>query len=1396
MVLITAVLATAVSNGLLSATTVPPSSPGGLTATPASTTKVNLSWNPAVPGTLKVTSYYIYRGPSTSSLTQLAVVKGTSYIDQSASAGALLVYAVAAADSQGNLSSLSYATVNMPEPPSAPTGVAATVTSTTVAAISWTAASSGGLPVTHYQVFRGSSPATLVELATVALTSYTDRTLTAGTTYYYAVEAQDSGQDLSAMSATAEVTTDGPPSAPTGLTVSAISVTKANLSWNAAKSGGLPVDWYIVYRGNTASNLSQLTTVTKTSYTDTTLTAGATYYYALVAKDSAGDLSPVTPPVAFTALQPPSAPTGLAATPTSATNDGLTWNAAASGGLPVSWYLVFRGSSPSNLSQMATVTGTTYTDKTMTAGSTYYYGIEAKDSGSDISAMSSLALVTAPQPPAAPTGFNATGTSTTNANLSWNASVSGGLPVSWYLVFRGSSPSSLSQIGTVSGTTYTDRTMTAGSTYYYGIEAKDSGGDISAMTPPVAVTALQPPSAPTGIAATANSTTNAGLSWNASVSGGPPVNWYLIFRGSSPSSLSQIATVTGTSYIDTTMTAGNTYYYAVEAKDSGNDTSAMSSLATVTAPQPPAAPTAFTATANSSTNAGLSWNAATSGGLPVNWYLIFRGTSQSNLSQLAMITQTSYTDTSMTAGSTYYYAVQAKDCAGDTSAMSSLATVTAPQPPSAPTGLSAAATSATIASLSWNPAASGGLPVNWYTIFRGSSSSNLTQVGIVAQTSYTDTSASPGATYYYAVEAKDSGGDNSVMSSIVNMTTYCLPSAPTGLAGAAASTIAPGAPQASYSVNLSWNPATSGGLPISYYQVFRGSSPSNLSQVAAVGQNAYTDSSVSAGATYYYAIEAGDTANDISAMSGAVSVTALGGQAPGGLFNILPANINSFTPTQSNLPGLPSVQSPSGPLPAVGYQGGVVINGQVLYFPWQVPDGGGSSWTQHVADGIPHTVMLAYNATQGINGYANAANWTYFDLSTLNWYSEGGIQGDNALPNLPAGYLGAAVANDMVYLTPKGGNAGPNGGGGPYPVFVQYNSLKALNDPTAYQTFVPPPMGTTMGYTYGWCTAVFDGQFIYYAPLANQVTGNSGNIFRYDTTQPFSNLNTGGVTSAWENFDMFIGPGSPNGISANAEGFQAVVFDGYRYIYYIPFQQNVIVRYDTWNGGTQPDPTGFTIASNYVTFDPTQLGISGYPAVNGPGVTANLSGFTGATVVWDAANQNEYLYLVPWATYPDNATNPVLQTTVARVRIGTMSGSSWNAVDITSTATSPEDSTPNWEMFDLSLLTQNAAWPTSWPTLQNTPNFTGLSDLAGYQAAIAVTNNSTGSFAPRVMFVPDTSGYLVEHDVAHDLFDPTGWYVMEIPNTYSSGTMGGGYDAPNAILYPSSPNAPLFAFQF
>jgi len=88
--------------------------------------------------------------------------------------------------------------------------------------------------------------------------------------------------------------------------------------------------------------------------------------------------------------------------------------------------------------------------------------------------------------------------------------------------------------------------------------------------------------------------------------------------------------------------------------------------------------------------------------------------------------------------------------------------------------------------------------------------------------------------------------------------------------------------------------------------------------------------------------------------------------------------------------------------------------------------------------------------------------------------------------------------------------------------------------------------------------------------------------------------------------------------------------------------------------------------------------------------------------------------------------------------------------------------------------------------------------MAGWQEAWVTTSDSSGAtFPPRVGFEPDASDFLVEHDVGHHLSDPAGWYVRLMPPSYSLGTMGGAYDATNAILYPASPNNPLlYAFQF
>ena len=249
-------------------------------------------------------------------------------------------------------------------------------------------------------------------------------------------------------------------------------------------------------RGLSPTGLTQVATVTQLSYSDKTVSAGTEYYYAVVAGDSGGNLSPMSAETPVTVPVPPSAPTGLIETPTSDTGVSLTWAPAAGGGLPVTYYLVFRGTSPGALSQLATVAQNCARDATLTSGTTYYYAVQAKDSGGDVSGMSTAVAVTAPVPPSVPAGLTATTVTATAASLSWNASASGGLPVLYYAIFRGTSPGLLTPAVTVTQTSWRDTSLSPGTTYYYAVQAKDSGGDVSQESPVLTVTAYQLPASP------------------------------------------------------------------------------------------------------------------------------------------------------------------------------------------------------------------------------------------------------------------------------------------------------------------------------------------------------------------------------------------------------------------------------------------------------------------------------------------------------------------------------------------------------------------------------------------------------------------------------------------------------------------------------------------------------------------------------------------------------------------------------------------------------------------------------------------------------------------------------------------------------------------------------------
>jgi Malectin domain/Fibronectin type III domain len=185
-----------------------------------------------------------------------------------------------------------------------------------------------------------------------------------------------------------------------------------------------------------------------------------------------------------------------------------------------------------------------------------------------------------PPPPAPPTNLAATAVSSSQINLSWTASTTSGVS---YSIFRsttsGFTPSSSNQIASgVSGTTFSDTGLAASTTYFYLAKAVDSAGtsaasnQASATTMPGAMCTTVP-SAPTGLTATAVSSSQINLSWTGSTAGPGCSITYNVYSsttsGVTATSGNLIATgVSGTTFNDTGLAASTTYFYVVEAVDS------------------------------------------------------------------------------------------------------------------------------------------------------------------------------------------------------------------------------------------------------------------------------------------------------------------------------------------------------------------------------------------------------------------------------------------------------------------------------------------------------------------------------------------------------------------------------------------------------------------------------------------------------------------------------------------------------------------------------------------------------------------------------------------------------------------------------------------------------------
>jgi hypothetical protein len=180
-----------------------------------------------------------------------------------------------------------------------------------------------------------------------------------------------------------------------------------------------------------------------------------------------------------------------------------------------------------------------------------------------------------------------------------------------------------------------------------------------------------------------------------------------------------------------------------------------------TGPTVPGAPSLSASAGNAVVN--LTWTAPSDGGSAITSYKVYRGTVSGGETLLTTLGNvTSYSDTAVTNGTTYYYRVSAVNAVGE-GAQSNEVSAT-PQnvaAPSAPQNLAAAAARGKGIQLTWSaPASNGGSAITGYKIYRGTTSGGevlLTTVGNV--TSYKDSTTSRGVTYYYKVTAVNAAGE-------------------------------------------------------------------------------------------------------------------------------------------------------------------------------------------------------------------------------------------------------------------------------------------------------------------------------------------------------------------------------------------------------------------------------------------------------------------------------------------------------------------------------------------------------------------------------------------------------------------------------------------------------------
>ena len=491
-----------------------------------------------------------------------------------------------------------------------------------------------------YRVYRQYGSVTWKTIANVSGTSYVDNNTTAGIKYTYTVRCLDSnGALVSGFDST-------------GLTGTCFAYPEPQLKSAIVASNGIRVTWnkvsgvakYRVFRRVDGSTTwVNLGDTTNDYWPDLKAASGTKYFYTVRGMDSSNKY--------ITGFDK----TGIGATffsqpvlvsVTSAT-DGLRidWKAVTG----VTQYCVFRKSGNDWIS-LATVSGTTYIDKSVSQGASYTYTVccLGSDGKTMVSTYDSKGM---------------TGTFYGAPKMISAVSQKDGILVTWqavpgapnYRVFRKVGSGNWNGIGNTTATSYLDKNVDSGKEYTYTVRVIskdgvtwlsyfDTTGVSCIFAGKVEITGLS------------NQINGVKVSWN-TITGAAN---YRLYRKTDDAGLVTLGDFSGSSTVDTDVVSNRKYTYVVRALDSsGNFMGAYDADGkSITFF---AAPTLVDAE-RANTGIKVTWEAVEG----ISNYRVFRKADGASWIGIGNVASTTYIDNSVVGGVTYTYTVRGISADGKT----------------------------------------------------------------------------------------------------------------------------------------------------------------------------------------------------------------------------------------------------------------------------------------------------------------------------------------------------------------------------------------------------------------------------------------------------------------------------------------------------------------------------------------------------------------------------------------------------------------------------------------------------------------------------------------------------------------------------------------------------------